>query len=270
VKVRGLIDLSPASGEALKIEIPALSPEAGRSVLVGAAAITLASAAASEVITFLISITFNIGADLPAYLVAGLIPILLAGPGSYFQLKRFEQVRQAYRELERATRTDWLTNCLNRRAFTAAVSTSTQIGTPGALLLIDVDDLKSINDRFGHEYGDEALRSIAAVVNNHVCSSDFVGKLGGEEFGVYLRVATDRHASAIAEAIREGVEDIALASEDVPLALSVSIGIAAAATPVTFSELFRVADEQLSVAKTNGRNRVAITTVEAVVEDQAA
>jgi diguanylate cyclase len=254
----------------LTIEIPALSSAAHRKVFIGAAAITLGSIAASELVTFLISHAFNLNADLPAYVVAGVIPLLLAGPSSYFQLKRLEQVREAYRELERVTSTDWLTGCLNRRAFTAAVSSAARVGRPGALLVIDADGFKSINDRFGHDRGDDALRRIVTVINENVGGSDLVGRLGGEEFGVYLRDATDRHASTIAEAIRERVADIAFASGDEAQALSISLGVVTVTEPIGFAELFRIAEAQLAAAKANGRNRVAITAAETAAGKRAA
>lgn len=254
----------------MSIEIPALSREAHRNVLTGTAAITLASIAGSELATFLISTAFGLNADVPAYIVSGVIPLILAGPGSYFQLKRLEQVKAAYRELERVASTDYLTGCLNRRVFTARTSAATRIGRPGALLVIDADGFKSINDRFGHHRGDEALRGIAEVIRLNVRDSDLVGRIGGEEFGIYLPDAGARHATAMAEAIREGVADISFAAEEAPHTLSVSVGIATVTAPIPFEDLFRVADAQLYAAKENGRNRVAITAVEADGNDRAA
>lgn len=228
------------------------------------------SVLASELVTYLVSLAFNLHADVPAYIVSGLVPLLLAAPGSYFQLKRLEQVRAAYRELERVASTDYLTGCLNRRAFTAAASRAAEIGRPGALLVVDADAFKSINDRFGHDRGDEALRSIADVIRRHARSSDLVGRIGGEEFGVYLTDATERHASVMAESIREGVEDIAFAPHDSPHALSVSVGVATTSAPIGFEQLFQVADEQLYVAKANGRNRIAITAARIELSQVAA
>ena len=251
----------------MTIEIPALSRDAHRAVLVGMAGITLASIAGSEFATFLISAIFDLGADLPAYLVSGIVPLLLAAPGSYFQFKRLEQVKAAYRELERVASTDWLTDCLNRRAFTHRTTAATRIGRPGALLVIDADGFKAINDRFGHDRGDDALRAIADVIRRNVREGDLVGRIGGEEFGIYLPDATGPHATAMAEAIREGVEDISFLPEDAPHTLSVSVGIATATASVPFDDLFRVADQQLYAAKAGGRNRVAITA--ANVSDQS-
>lgn len=254
----------------MTIEIPALSREARGAVIFGATGITLVSVAGSLFATFLISSVFALGADLPAYAVSAVVPILLAGPGSYFQLKRLEQVKAAYRELERVASTDWLTGCLNRRAFTERTSAATRIGRPGALLVIDADGFKSINDRFGHDRGDAALRAIADVIRDNVREDDLVGRIGGEEFGIYLPDASGRHATAIAEAIREGVADISFSAEDAPRSLSVSVGIATSMASIAFDELFRSADQQLYAAKANGRNRVAITAVESVENDRAA
>lgn len=254
----------------MTIRIPPLSAEARRSVWLGCVAITLATVAVSELATFLISLTFNLNAELPAYTVSAVVPLLLAGPMTYFQLKRLEQVRMAYRDLERAASTDWLTGCLNRGAFTALATAAAQDGAPGVLMIVDADDFKSINDTFGHEHGDQALRSIAGVIRANVRDTDLVGRLGGEEFGIYARDVSVRHGAVLAEAIREAVQDISFNPTDVHHALSVSIGVATAASSVTFARLFRIADQQLYAAKANGRNRVAITAAEAVAHGRAA
>jgi diguanylate cyclase len=254
----------------VKIKIPALSGEARRTVLLGATGITLLSVAGSLFATFIISAIFGLGAGPAAYAVSAVVPILLAGPGSYFQLKRLEQVKAAYRELERVASTDWLTGCLNRRAFTERTALATSTGRPGALLVVDADGFKSINDRFGHDRGDDALRAIVDVIRDNVRDGDIVGRIGGEEFGIYLPDASDRHATAMAEAIREGVEDISFSSHDAPEGLSVSVGIATTTAAIAFDELFRCADQQLYAAKASGRNRVAITAVEAVDGDRVA
>jgi len=243
----------------LTIRIPALSTEARRSILISATAITLASVTASELVTLLAGIAFHLNPDVPAFLMAGFVPLLIAGPASYWQLKRLEQVRAAYRELERIASTDWLTGCLNRRAFTAAASLAAEIGRPSALLILDVDGLKSINDRFGHDRGDDVVRGVAAVIAEHLDSSDLVGRIDGEEFAVYLRVASEHHAANVAEAIRKGVEAVGLGTPETARLLSVSVGIATIDAPIAFSELFQIADRQLGAAKANGRNRVAIT-----------
>ena len=250
--------------------IPALSAEAQRSTLINAAAITLASVTASELVTLLVGYVFHLNPDVPAFLMAGLVPMVIAAPGSYWQLKRLEQVRAAYRELERVASTDELTGLRYRRAFTAAAARASEIGRPSAMLVIDADGLKSVNDRFGHQRGDDAVRSIAAVIAEHVDSSDIVGRIDGEEFAIYLRIASQRHAADVAEAIRGGVVAIGFGTPDTARLLSVSVGVATADRPIAFADLFRLADRQLHAAKANGRNRIAITAAEADSADRAA
>ncbi len=233
----------------LTIAIPALSPEARRSVIIGTTAITLASVAVSEVATLFISLAFGLRADVPAYVISGIIPLFLAGLATYIQLTRLEQIRAAYRELERAATTDWLTGVLNYPAFTAAASDASQRGQPGAVIVIDIDGLKSLNHRFGNARGDQALQGLAAIIRKQVSSTDLVGRIGGDAFGVYLRIATVKHAQAVAEAIRSDVEAIDL---------SVTLGVATTAGPIEFAQLLHVADRQLDAAKENGRNRLAI------------
>lgn len=254
----------------MTVHIPALSSEARRSVLIGTVAITLASVVASEVATLFISLAFGLNADLPAYIVSGVIPLFLAGVGSYMQLTRLEQVRAAYRELERAASTDWLTGSLNYPAFTKAASAAAKIGQPGAMIVVDIDGLKALNHQLGNTRGDEALCSVASIIRKSVSTTDFVGRIGGDSFGIYLRVATEEHAREVAEAIREGVQDIALAAEGASHNLAVTIGVATASGPVEFLKLFYLADKQLDIAKENGRNRVAITAAPIDMEARAA
>jgi diguanylate cyclase len=257
-------------GIALTIEIPALPAETRRSIFINAAAITLAAVAASELVTLIASAAFSLRADVPAYLMAGIIPLLLAGPGSYWQLKRLEQVRLAYRELERVGSTDSLTGCLNRRAFEAAASSATLIGRPGALLVVEVRGLGEINGRLGHERGDEALRAIASVARARLDSTDLVGRLSGKQFGIYLRVASPEHAAELAESIREGVQDIGLASDDAAFRPSVNVGIATTTSPIGFPELLGIVEGQLRAAKQEGRDRIAITAAPLVAAERAA
>lgn len=246
----------------MQIAIPAPSKEARRIARTKAAQATIVSFLVSELATFLISIAFNLNADLPAYLVAGILPICLAAPGSYWQFIRHEQLKDAYRQLDLLASTDWLTQCLNRRAFTKAATAGTLSDGPGALMVIDADSFKSINDLFGHDQGDDALRNIAQVIRQSVREGDLVGRLGGEEFGIFLPDAGPGLVQAIAERIREGVLDIPFAPGNAPHRLSVSVGVATCATQTPFAELFRLADQQLYSAKQAGRNRVVTAPVE--------
>jgi diguanylate cyclase (GGDEF)-like protein len=172
---------------------------------------------------------------------------------------RSAQLREANRKLEKLASTDWLTDCLNRRAFTSRVGSNLgRAGGSGALLVIDADHFKTVNDRFGHERGDEVLQLIATAIRDSVRDGDLVGRIGGEEFGVFLKDAGLDVADRAAERIRAAVNGLFVTSDGIAQRLSVSIGGAICASDAGFSELFRIADRRLYEAKHAGRNRVEL------------
>jgi diguanylate cyclase (GGDEF)-like protein len=126
------------------------------------------------------------------------------------------------------------------------------------LLFVDADDFKSVIDRFGHEAGDDALQLIASAIRQAVRSTDLVGRLGGEEFGVFLTDSDTATADHVAERIRRSVSAIAFAPGGTPCPLSVSIGGATFVTHAPFGDLYRLADQHLYEAKKTGRDRVAM------------
>ncbi len=250
--------------------IPKPSAQARRTALWKAVQATVISVALSELITFVVSVVFQLHADVPAYVMAGLLPLGLAAPGSYWQFIRHEQLKEAYRQLDLVASVDWLTQCLNRRAFTQTATSHSAGGVEGALLVIDADSFKAVNDRFGHESGDAALIAIAGIIRSSVGEHDVVGRLGGEEFGVFARGATPERARDIAERIREGVMDLHFAPGAAPHQLSVSIGVATSRGDITFANLLSLADKQLYAAKHTGRNRVVAMPVDDQPQSAAA
>jgi diguanylate cyclase (GGDEF)-like protein len=187
------------------------------------------------------------------------MPAALGGPILLFMQIQSAQLREANRRLEALASTDWLTDCLNRRAFTGRVAANLDHSRgSGTLLVIDADHFKTVNDRFGHERGDEVLQMIARAIRDSVREGDLVGRLGGEEFGVFLKGAGFEAAHGAAERIRIAVNALFVASDGLAQRLSVSIGGAVCAGDVGFAELFRVADRRLYGAKHAGRNRVEL------------
>lgn len=205
-----------------------------------------------------------------------LIPLLIAPPFFYFLLSKLRELAIAHAELMTVASTDSLTALLNRRAFTAMVDgylervTDTAASRKGALLVVDVDHFKAVNDRFGHDNGDEALKLIAGSIKRVVRDLDLVGRIGGEEFCVFMPgLDPDRTVSA-AERIRQAVEQVEFTVADELYHLSVSIGGATFAERVDFSSLYRCADQWLYFAKENGRNRVEVRGLGACENVQAA
>lgn len=195
------------------------------------------------------------------------LPLVLAGPLTYGLLSKLRQLAIAHRQLSVHAATDSLTAVLNRGAFTALVEAylsevkSKERETKGALLIIDADNFKSINDQYGHDKGDDALRLIASTVTGVLRGVDLVGRIGGEEFGVFLPGSSPISAEAVAERIRLTINGAEFVPEGKLQRLSVSIGGAAFDRPLPYRELFRFADQQLYLAKENGRNRVSVSPI---------
>lgn len=194
-------------------------------------------------------------------LVATMIVPVFIGAPLYFLLFRHMR-RMAYRNLrlDIAARHDRLTACLNRTAFRRWVSNalSAPTATRGALLIVDADHFKTINDRFGHAQGDQALRLIAECVRSVTRGHDQVGRIGGEEFGVFLLNASEESAHRVAERIRSAVRALVFAPDGSPVDLSVSVGGTAYEGAITMEPLFADADARLYSAKSAGRDRVDI------------
>jgi len=160
-----------------------------------------------------------------------------------------------------AASTDPLTSLLNRRAFMeAAVNLSAQQEKKGAqvtLMMFDLDHFKSINDRFGHAVGDDALKTFAGSVSASLRMNDIVGRLGGEEFAAI--VAADSEIGArIAERVRAGYEKAGVEISGYQIGSTVSIGTATAVADKHSVEwLIARADAAVYAAKKSGRNRVS-------------
>jgi len=214
----------------------------------------LLSLAVSEAIMLVLSR----GMDLAGSAASLLLPLILGGPAMFYMQLRSAQLAEANRKLEELAATDWLTDCLNRRAFTTRVDTALggRHSDSNALLVIDADHFKTINDRFGHHRGDEVLQLIAEAIRANVREGDLVGRLGGEEFGVFMHGANEIIAMHVGERIRKAINGLFVRSEDIAQRLSVSIGGATVEGAIGFAELFRVADQRLYEAKRQGRNRV--------------
>ncbi len=198
------------------------------------------------------------GLDLPGAIASLLLPVILGGPVMFYTQLRSAQLAEANRKLEALAATDWLTDCLNRRAFTTRVDNALASGHAegNALLVIDADHFKTINDRFGHHRGDEVLQLIAEAIRANVRDGDLVGRLGGEEFGVFMHGANAIVAQHVGERIRKAINALFVRSDDIAQRLSVSIGGATFVGTIGFAELFRAADQRLYDAKRQGRNRV--------------
>jgi diguanylate cyclase (GGDEF)-like protein len=163
--------------------------------------------------------------------------------------------------------TDGLTGLPNKRAVTDALkrtfAQATTTKAPMALLLIDLDHFKQVNDQRGHGVGDQVLANVGATLRGSLRSQDFAGRNGGEEFAVLLPDTEISAALEIAERIRAAIAEISLPGSDVTV--SASIGVAGFPDHAsTLDRLERLADAALYVAKRQGRNRVELADLAAV------
>jgi two-component system cell cycle response regulator len=177
-----------------------------------------------------------------------------------------ESTKSENARLEQLAHTDPLTQVLNRRALTERLTSEMEralrYDTCVALLMIDIDHFKRVNDTHGHLVGDDVLRDVASLLNVTVRSTDLVARYGGEEFLVVLPETDDEGASAFAERIRERIEQQPLTgrAEGANLRVTASIGVATfpAARIESVEDLFARADAALYRAKADGRNRVRV------------
>lgn len=244
-----------------------LSPESWGRVIVSTVAGTAVCVAVALYVDSFNFASMDEATRWRAVLTDVVVPIVLAVPLLLFFTGKLRELAIAHRKLTIYASTDGLTRVMNRAAFATLVNAyltevrSEERRAQGALLIIDADNFKSVNDRFGHDRGDEALVTIASTIKSALRSPDIVGRLGGEEFGVFLPGANPDHAGAIAERIRQSVSNAEFAPGGKRHALSVSVGGAVFDHVLPFSELFRLADQQLYRAKRDGRNRVAMSAV---------
>jgi diguanylate cyclase (GGDEF)-like protein len=136
-------------------------------------------------------------------------------------------------KLSQLAQTDDLTGMLNRRGFFDAaereLSRATREGADTALLVIDVDDLKRVNDRFGHSLGDDLLRRVAQTISTRTRRGDIIGRLGGDEFAVVLPGATAEAAAHLAEELEHLLADSEVEGPAGPVAVTASVGISGTA-----------------------------------------
>lgn len=166
-----------------------------------------------------------------------------------------------YSDLEELAYRDDLTELPNRRGATrqleVLISRARRHGHQLALLLVDADRFKSVNDEHGHAVGDVVLRELAARLRERVRREDVVGRWGGEEFVVALPETTPDGAAAVAEALRAGVSTTPIDADGKALDVTISIGVAAW-TGQELEDLVSRADRALYAAKAAGRNRVIL------------
>ena len=187
-----------------------------------------------------------------------------------FILLAMAKERTEYRH-KTAALIDPLTGIANRRAFLedgeAQLKRQATDPRPTAVMLLDLDNFKSINDRFGHAIGDRVLGIFAEVASGCLRRIDLFGRLGGEEFAAVLFDTTSERALAVGEEIRTRFAAATREAEECPVVATVSVGIVISHDAVLdLSTLLAQADHALYRAKDNGRNRVEVASIELILD----
>ena len=179
------------------------------------------------------------------------------------QIQDISQRKQLESDLSRMAREDELTKVFNRRYFyeigNREVIRGNRFRESQALMMIDIDHFKRVNDTYGHETGDIVLRAMAEECGRSLRSVDVFGRLGGEEFAALLLNTDSEIARMLAERIRKRIEDFVVETPEGLIQFTISIGL------VTFTEsnlpldaLLKLADKALYTAKGSGRNKVVM------------
>lgn len=172
-------------------------------------------------------------------------------------IKNINQARQ----LELLSITDALTGIYNRRGFNIFFQnevTEKKNISRIALIMIDLDHFKKVNDRFGHMSGDEVLKTLTKLISSLLDKDDCFARIGGEEFGIFLLNQSEEQARLKAEAIRQMIENSHIIIEQEPLSITVSIGVCFSqfSNYIMLNDLYSRADRALYHAKESGRNKV--------------
>ncbi len=177
------------------------------------------------------------------------------------QRKRFEA------QLKHLANNDPLTGLYNRYRFeeelAEELAAGQRYGNPGAVLVLDLDNFKYVNDGFGHGAGDEVLRGVSGLLRGRLRRSDVLARLGGDEFAILLRSADEEHARAVAQELLEQVRAYTPQVEGQPVRMTASIGVTVidhgASSP---GDLMADADRAMYDAKESGRDRITFLSAD--------
>lgn len=182
---------------------------------------------------------------------------MMIGLGDY---EKSEMVYDIISRLNDMVTKDSLTTIYNRRfideRLPVDIISSTIRGNPLSLIFIDVDNLKEINDNYGHNIGDITLKEVASAINGSIRGDDWVGRYGGDEFVVCLKNADDKEAEDVCKRIKKTIEGISISTAKEDIRVSLSMGIYTMNDEkLTPEEIIKYADEKMYEDKKSKRNK---------------
>lgn len=182
-----------------------------------------------------------------------------------------QELTEAYEHLNRLSRHDALTGLYNRRTLDEVVASeilrSTRTKRGFALAIADIDNFKKFNDNFGHDCGDEVLKTVSRVFLDKIRKMDYVGRWGGEEFLFIFPETHCKGAEIVLDRVREGVEATKVIHNGLELQVTITIGFSYHRNQLAAEEMIVEADKALYQGKAAGKNRVICYQPECLVED---
>jgi diguanylate cyclase (GGDEF)-like protein len=174
---------------------------------------------------------------------------------------RLAGARRQIEQLQASAETDFLLEVLNRRGFERELNRSIayikRYHASGALIMLDVDRLKPINDTFGHAAGDQVLKAIVAALTRQVRASDVIGRLGGDEFAVLLWNLSETDARAKAAALEQAIDGLSFAFRGRPVTAGASAGVAILGPHTDAGRVLEEADSAMYVRKAQRRHETS-------------
>jgi diguanylate cyclase len=220
----------------------------------------LTSVAITAVATVIVTGSFEMGLGL---YIAVLVPAIVVPIGSYTHISMSSQLREANERLRALSETDPLTQTFNRRRFLEVAEQQLALARrycfPTSLLLIDFDNFKQINDRFGHATGDRVLVDATRIIAEALRESDTLARFGGEEFIVLLPHTAREGALMVAERIMNAVRHHEFHHEGNQVGVTVSIGgVTCETSESSLDTMTSTADRLLYASKQAGRDHCTI------------
>ena len=186
--------------------------------------------------------------------------VFVGGPFAVMVLTIIMYQLRLQRKLWVLSRKDGLTGINNRRTFLESTRRRLGEGKTGVFLLLDADNFKVINDTYGHQAGDNCLKAIAFTLEGSVRQNDVVGRIGGEEFAIFLSDTTLAQAKVIGERLTKPISFQISTDQPQTFWVTLSVGAALHCPDTSLDALIAHADEALYHAKHNGRARLEVWT----------
>jgi len=195
-----------------------------------------------------------------AILLGGIVAVLGVVGALVFN-PMFKRIESQEQELHKMAFIDPLANCHNRRSFLTSADTaferSRRYNHTFAILYIDIDHFKNINDNYGHAIGDKTIKQMTQICQSNIRDSDIIGRIGGDEFGIILQECGLEYAIQTAEKLRQRISDHIISCDAGAIKFSISVGAATIMdSDKDIDDILKRADKYLYKAKRTGRNLV--------------